>query len=758
MNLSKHATRLVAQESSERLTQALPGLSPLRRRVFEALLVRTAQSWSLLLRRTLPADDDTRADAFLFGPTGIYAIVVADHPPGESATRAIRRHAEERLAGIRDHRHQLVAGTAVHLVLVSTGRSGARSHRNARPYWELGETQLDELFRRDSAHLTRRQIDTITEQAARRLPDYAGLAVRPPERAPEPAGLLLAEDLTADQVAAAQTGTFDSWLTFLHPHQLEIVTRRYNGPARISGPAGTGKTVVVLHRLRHLARRSTGPLLFTTFVKTLPPVIEASFRRLAPEVADRVEFVNLHAWLSRFLSSRGHRLNVDSAQIRTAFARAWGPRREALEQVLPGQEYAWTEVDRVIKGRGITSFDEYAGISRRGRGLRLAARHKELIWQLYLAYQEKLTERGIHDYNDMVSVATAELAERPLAEPYAAVAVDEVQDITLAGLRFLRLLAGDGPDRLLLVGDGQQQVYPGGWRLSDAGIPIQGRGEVLRINYRNRGEVLAFAQRFDANDQVDDLDGASGVALLDVESVNSGGTSLTWRGPRADVGTALRAQLDRLSVPLGRSAVVVFHRRDLPLCTKPLREAGIAMTQLDDYRGEADDRLKVGTVHRAKGLDFQAVLVVEVADGTAGDEQEAGELRDRQRLVAATRARDFLWWAVVTESATESFTEPVTEAAAEESVECVHEMPIEWCATCKKPPRGTLPHGYRTRGGSAYHNDPQCNWLRKGQDRSHRQGKNVHDKVPAAWASVNPGELEPCEFCCTPQWLKRHGH
>ncbi|WP_307796086.1 UvrD-helicase domain-containing protein [Amycolatopsis sp. 195334CR] len=545
-------------------------------------------------------------------------------------------------------------------------------------------------------------------------------------------------------MAAAQAGAFDSWLTFLHPHQLEIVTRRYHGPARISGPAGTGKTVVVLHRLRHLARRTTGPLLFTTFVKTLPPVIEASFRRLAPEVAERVEFVNLHAWMSRFLSARGHRLNVDSGQITTAFSRAWGPRREALERATPGQEYARTEVDRVIKGRGITSFDEYVGVSRRGRG-RLTAGQKELIWQLYLAYQEKLAERGIHDYNDMVGIATAELAERPLAEPYAAVAVDEVQDITLAGLRFLRQLAGDGPDRLLLVGDGQQQVYPGGWRLSDAGIPIQGRGEVLRINYRNRAGVLEFAQRFDANNQVDDLDGANGVALLDVESVNSGGTSLTWRGPRADVGAALRARLDELPVPLGRTAVVVFHHQDLSLCTKPLREAGIPMTQLDKYRGEADDTLKVGTVHRAKGLDFQAVLVVEVTDEAADDEQE--QLRNRQRLVAATRARDFLWWAVVTEDS------PAEEPAERE---CVHEMPIEWCATCKKPPLGTLPHGYRTQGGNAYHNDPRCDWLKKGQDRSHRQGKNVHDKVPIAWASVNPGELEPCEFCCTPQWLKRH--
>ncbi|MBP2182320.1 UvrD-helicase domain-containing protein [Amycolatopsis magusensis] len=720
--------------------------------MFEGLLVRTSQSWSLLLRRALPAKDSTRADAFLFGPTGVYAVIVAEQPPDVSAAQAIRRHAEERLAGIRDHRGQLLAGSAVHLVLVTAGRTTVNSHRNDRPYWAVDETKLNELFKRDLAHLNRRQITAITEQAAPRLADYLRLTVPKPERAPEPDGLLLAEDLTADQVAAAQTRSFDSWLTFLHPQQLAIVTRRYNGPARISGPAGTGKTVVLLHRLRHLARHAPGPLLLTTFVKNLPPVTEASFRRLAPEVADRVEFLNLHAWLGRFLTARGHRLNVNSSQIRTAFSRAWSLHREVLEPIVPHQEYCWTEVDRVIKGRGITSFEEYVGISRRGRG-RLAPRHKELIWQLYLTYQEKLAERDLHDYNDMVSVAHTELSERPLDEPYAAVAVDEVQDITLTGLRFLRELAGDGPDRLLLVGDGQQQVYPGGWRLSDAGIPIQGRGEVLRVNYRNRAEVLAFAQRFDADNEVDDLDGASGVALLDVESVNSGGTTLSWRGPAADLGAALRTRLEQLSVPLGQTALVVFHHRDLSLCTKPLREAGIPMTLLENYRGETDDRLKVGTVHRAKGLDFQAVLVVDVPDKSVENEQEARELRSRQRLVAATRARDFLWWGVVAETELDRKPEPPPAV-----VECVHEMPIEWCGTCKKPPRGVLPRGYRTRGGNAYHNDQHCNWLRKGQSRSQRQGKNVHDKVPVAWAAVRPGELEPCEFCCSPEWLKRHGH
>lgn len=113
--------------------------------------------------------------------------------------------------------------------------------------------------------------------------------------------------------------------------------------------------------------------------------------------------------------------------------------------------------------------------------------------------------------------------------------------------------------------------------------------------------------------------------------------------------------------------------------------------------------------------------------------------------------------AVSSARSTPSLGTPAPEKVPDD-VECVHEMPRQWCATCKKPPSGVLNHGYRTRGGNAYHNDPECRWLRHGQQRAERLGKNVHDVERVSWGSVLPGELEPCDHCCTPQWLRRHGH
>jgi hypothetical protein len=103
---------------------------------------------------------------------------------------------------------------------------------------------------------------------------------------------------------------------------------------------------------------------------------------------------------------------------------------------------------------------------------------------------------------------------------------------------------------------------------------------------------------------------------------------------------------------------------------------------------------------------------------------------------------------------------PIAPAAGSDGPdggECVHELPAGWCGLCKPPGADVLPHGYRSAGGDAYHNDPDCLWLLKGQRRAHRQGKNVHDVAGLAWASVEPGELQPCEFCCTREWMKRHG-
>ena len=259
-------------------------------------------------------------------------------------------------------------------------------------------------------------------------------------------------------------------MTFLHPTQAALVRRSFNGPARIRGDAGTGKTVVGLHRAAYLARvHPHGRVLFTTFVKTLPAVMANLLMRLAPDVAGRVEFVHVHGFAARMLRERGVVLNVNSRRAGHLLDAAWTAldarhRDRLLERPRGARrrpiEYWREEVESVIKGRGLTTFEQYADCARPGRLIRLGVDDRRAVWALFQAY-ERAAGRGIGDFQDQVLLAETALRAQP-EEGYAAVIVDEAQDLSLAMIRMLHGLVGDGPDAFTLIGDGQQSIYPGG--------------------------------------------------------------------------------------------------------------------------------------------------------------------------------------------------------------------------------------------------------------------------------------------------------
>jgi superfamily I DNA/RNA helicase len=419
----------------------------------------------------------------------------------------------------------------------------------------------------------------------------------------------------------------------------------------ISGPAGTGKTLVALHRLARLAAQGGGPLLYTTLARGLVPVSRTTFADLAPRQADRVRFADLHQWATEFLAARGTPLRVRPDLVARAFLAAWFEvgTRGPLAALEPNPSYWRTEIDRVIKGRGVTGPDEYAGLSRAGRRVPLDRAQRDRVWLLYRAYQQALAAGGLVDRNDVLAAALDELRRRPLAPPYAAVVVDEVQDVPLLALRLAERLAGPGPNALLLVGDGQQQVYPGGWRLSDADIPVGG-SEVLRVNHRNAARVLTLAGRMDATNQVDDVDGKAPVTLREADPRAEDGSVHTWRGIDGELPDALVQAVRELPVPRGDAAVIAMTRGEAERYARTLGLAGIEVQWLADYDGRPSPLLKLGTVQQAKGLEFRAALVPRLPqrDTTdSGAAQERAELVERQRLVAVTRAREHVWFGLV---------------------------------------------------------------------------------------------------------------
>jgi hypothetical protein len=307
------------------------------------------------------------------------------------------------------------------------------------------------------------------------LPSYEGAAdpmavggsgapVSAPGETPVADGLFDVEGLSDAALESALRAPIERWMTFLHPDQVALVRRNWSGPARISGPAGTGKTVVGLHRAVHLAQRSTGRILFATHARNLPRVQGTFLRTMSPAVSDRVEFANVHAWAQEFLRQRGVPVALSSRWADDAFGRAWREigRDSCLSDIDPLPQYWRDEIDYVIKGRGVTGFEQYAALPRRRRMTILRRTHRIAVWNLFEEYERKRVAREAHDFNDLLAMSLAEFTRDPGEAGYSAVIVDEVQDLTLVGLRLLHALAGDRPNGLLLIGDGQQAVYPGG--------------------------------------------------------------------------------------------------------------------------------------------------------------------------------------------------------------------------------------------------------------------------------------------------------
>jgi superfamily I DNA/RNA helicase len=617
----------------------IPGYTSHQRTFFAEALAEPGR-YLLVHRDPVPAD---HAHALLICRTGLFAFRFAEDVPAE--LDGIRRHVEATFGRLQFGREKIVAHDAQIVLLVP----GEIRRRGDGRFAVAGPGELDRVIRARHRQMrpTRVQAiaNTVAHQSAR---EYDLLEIEDVTDPPDPALLDRSEVLSPQRDAALEM-PFQRWMTFLDPEQEVLVSRTYTGPARIAGPAGTGKTVVALHRMARQAKRSTGRQLYTTFVKTLANCQETYFRRLAPGTEGRVQFAGLHSWAMDFLGQRIAAPKLDPRGADRVFGRVWEQARAVFEDIEPHESYWREEIDRVIKGREIDDLDVYQRAERHGRnGIRLDEDRRVEVWhELYVPYVSEMRKRGISDYSDVIAIALAEIRNEPLPEPYDAVVVDEVQDMTLAGLRLAYAIAGgNGSSPLLLLGDGQQQVYAGGWRMADAGIDLRGRGEVLRVNYRNRRRVWENAAGIDAVNELGDFDDAPGVLLRDADVTLPDGVVRIWRGPDHYLESALVDGIRECGKPLSDIAVLTRTRQEAARLAGALDAVGIATLPLEDYDGTPHPAVKVGTVHRAKGLDFAAVFHPSWSGGAGprtGASRERAQLSERQKLVAITRARDFAW-------------------------------------------------------------------------------------------------------------------
>ncbi len=642
-----------------------------------ALAPLTAIGHHLLADRQWPGSRRAQVDLVVVGPGGVFIV-------DTKAWREVSIHGDRIFRGQQDVTDDVMnladlayvaegdlaeiglAPGEVRPMVVLAGRSGI--DQRVGSVRVMGEKDVLAHIASYGSRLTPVQVDAVLVRALALFPQVGAPApviatvqepvVPLPREEPVQDALLSEDEVNAALLAGILASPIEEWMSFLHPAQAKLVRRSFNGPARIRGAAGTGKTVVGLHRAAYLARTRSGRVLVTTFVRTLPDVLGHLLVRMAPDVAEFVEFTGVHGWARRLLVERGIRVNVDDRAVRAAFDAAWKslPKDSALHRSKCDVGYWRDEISKVIKGRGITAFDVYADLPRAGRGYRLSVEQRREVWALFGAYQDELSKRRVHDFDDLILLAEAELRRQPLTDGYAAVIVDEAQDLSAAMVRMLHSLVGDAADGLTLIGDGQQSIYPGGYSLAECGISLAGRGVVLDVNYRNTAEILAFASRMVDGDEFADIEG-------EIEKGNRP-SSVPRRGPEPmierfgswkerDAAMVARARAVAREVGTGQGGVGVLcaTNRAADHAAEVLRAAGASVVMLTKYNGAPVEAIKVGTIKRAKGLEFKQVLLPDVPAGLVGAPvvpedpaaREAWDLHRREIYVAMTRARDGLW-------------------------------------------------------------------------------------------------------------------
>ncbi len=456
-----------------------------------------------------------------------------------------------------------------------------------------------------------------------------------------------------DELAAALEYPWEKWTVFLHPAQQGLVERNFNGPARVSGSAGTGKTVVALHRAAHLVNSNPGArVLLTTFSDALANLLRSKLQLLFHrEPDDRIVIDSLDA--------------VGLSLFEELFEPAALAPRETVETLLESSAslsdtsfsitFLLAEWERVVDAWQLSSWEEYRNVSRIGRFRRLSETQRRALWPVFQRVKQGLRDLGLTtraEVFESLSRAIGRL-ERP---PFDHVVVDEAQDVSVAQLKFLASLSGSRPNGLFFAGDLGQRIFqlPFSWK--ELGVDVRGRSQTLRINYRTSHQIRTQADRL-LDPEMSDVDG-------NLEERK--GTVSVFNGPKPtihvledeDTESAMVCKwlAARISEGLQPDEMSVFVRSldQVSRAVDAVKSSGLPFDVLDRQLKAAEGRLTIGTMHLAKGLEFRAVVVMacdsEViplqtrAESTV-DEAELEEVYNTERnllYVACTRARDYL--------------------------------------------------------------------------------------------------------------------
>ena len=508
-------------------------------------------------------------------------------------------------------------------------------------------------------------VDHLPGEAAEALLELAtGGTPRPPETLPPAASPFDHPDAQrrfrvmsdVEELTRALEYPWDRWSVFLHPEQRQIVERSFGGPARVSGSAGTGKTIVALHRAAHLACiNPDGRVLLATFSEPLARALQTQLRRLVshePRLAERIDVGALNAVAVRLHKSLIGPATLTSEQTLRAIM------REASAAVAGhrfSQPFLLSEWTHIVDARQLRTWEAYRDVTRLGRKTRLKEPQRAQLWDIFARVWTMLGERGSTTPAAMYAALAEKLTEAR-HPPYDFAVIDECQDLGPSQLRFLAALGGGRPNALFFAGDLGQRIFQQPFSWLSQGVDVRGRSRTLRVNYRTSHQIRQQADRL-LDPEITDMDGlreerSDTVSVFNgpVPQVRACATAeeevkavATWLRERAAEGVAAH----EIGVFVRSEAQIERARRAVDL-------AGLACRELNAQVEGTSGYTAIGAMHLAKGLEFRAVAVMACDDellplqerieqvGEDGDLQAVYDSERQLLYVACTRARDHL--------------------------------------------------------------------------------------------------------------------
>lgn len=453
---------------------------------------------------------------------------------------------------------------------------------------------------------------------------------------------------------------WDKWIVFLHPEQRKLATSAYSGPAKISGSAGTGKTVVALHRAAHLTRNNENArILLTTLTTPLANALKNKLNILLahePRLAERIDVYSLGGLVSRFFRLHGQNAGLgDSIATKAQVMELID--REAAALGLKGytKSFLYDEWKELVDARQLQSWEEYGTVPRLGRKTRLSAQRREKLWELFARVNRGLAAQKLYTEDARCTWLAGKAAtfEHP---PFDFIIVDEAQDLSFSQMRFLAALAGHRAEALFFCGDLGQRIFqlPFSWK--SLGVDIRGRSFTLRVNYRTSHQIRAQADKL-LDAEMTDADGNVEKRGDPVSAFNGPPPKLvTFNTPEEETEAVAKwlKTLRETGVPAREIAVFVRSEDEIPRAAAVLEKASLSFDSLDADMEVSLDKATLAVMPLAKGLEFKAVSVM-ACDADAipsrrrieamGDDADLEDIyaTERQLLyVACTRARDHL--------------------------------------------------------------------------------------------------------------------